>query len=69
VPDLLGTGWGFVARTVADLDSALQASLANTDTFCIIEVELDKYDTSPALERLGKRLSKRVKGKGRAERG
>jgi indolepyruvate decarboxylase len=63
VPELLGSGWGFVVRTVADLDQALQASLANRDTFSIIEVDLDKYDTSPALTRLGQRLSQRVKGK------
>ncbi len=63
VPDLLGSGWGFVVRTVADLDKALPASLGNRDTFSIIEVDLDTYDTSPALIRLGQRLSKRVKGK------
>ncbi len=63
VPELLGTGWGFVAHTVADFDKALHASLANTDMFSIIEVDLDPYDTSPALQRLGKRLSKRVGGK------
>lgn len=63
VPELLAGGWGFTVRTVADFDKALSASLANTDAFSIIEVDLDKYDTSPALERLGERLSKRVKGK------
>jgi len=63
VPELLGAGSGFVARTVAEFDKAFRASLANTDAFSIIEVELDRLDTSPALERLGKRLSKRVKGK------
>jgi indolepyruvate decarboxylase len=63
VPELLGSGRGFVVHTVADLDQALQASLANRDMFSIIEVDLDKYDTSPALTRLGQRLSQRVKGK------
>ena len=62
VPELLGSGWGFVVQTVADLHKALQASLANRDTFSIIEVDLDKYDTSPALQRLGQRLSQRVQG-------
>jgi indolepyruvate decarboxylase len=69
VPELLDSGQGFVVRTVGDLDKALQASWANQDSFSIIEVELDKYDTSPALERLGERLSKRVKGKTGPERG
>lgn len=64
VPDLLGSGWGFAVRTMADFDKALSASLANHDTFSIIEVDLDKLDTSPALLRLGQRLAKRVKGKG-----
>lgn len=63
VPELLGSGRGFVVNTPADLDKALQASLANRDTFSIIEVNLDKYDTSPALIRLGERLSKRLQGK------
>lgn len=64
VPELLGSGWGFVVRTMADFDKALSASLANRDTFSIIEVDLDKRDTSPALERLGERLARRLKGKG-----
>jgi len=63
VPELLGSGWGFVVNTPADLDKALQASLANRDTYSIIEVNLDKHDTSPALTRLGQRLRKRVQGK------
>jgi indolepyruvate decarboxylase len=67
VPEVVGAGWGFVVRTVADLQKALQASLANRDSFSIIEVDLDAYDTSPALERLGERLSKRVKGKAQPE--
>jgi indolepyruvate decarboxylase len=67
VPELLGSGWGFVVHTVADFEKALQASLANRDTYSIIEVDLDKYDTSPALERLGQRLAKRVKGPAQAD--
>ena len=67
VPDLLDSGWGFVVRTVADFDKALHASLANSDTFSIIEVDLDKLEPSPALERLGQRLSKRVKGKAQSD--
>jgi len=63
VTEVVGCGWGFVVRTVADFDKALQASLANKDTFSIIEIDLDKHDISPALQRLGARLSKQVKGK------
>ncbi len=63
VPEVVGGGWGFEVRTVADFHRALAASLANRDSFSILEVDLDPHDTSPALERLGVRLSKRVKGK------
>ena len=63
VPELVGGGWGFVARTVGDFAKAFEASLANRDSFSIIEADLDPYDISPALKRLGERLSKRVKGK------
>jgi len=62
VPDVLGSGWGFVARTVGDVRKALEASLANRDSFSLIEVDLDPRDVSPALARLGERLGKQVKG-------
>ena len=58
VPQLLGGGLGFVAHTVGDVRSALKESLANRNSFSIIEVDLDPYDISPALGRLGGRLSK-----------
>ena len=63
VPELLGAGHGFVARTTAELDKALDAALAEKNSFSIIDVDLDKLDTSPALKRLAARLTKRVKGK------
>jgi len=63
VPAVLGTGTGFVVRTPAELHAALDASLANTVNFSIIDVDLDRNDTSPALERLAERLGKQVKGR------
>ena len=60
VPDLLGTGRGFVAETVGDLQKALDASFANEDSFSIIDVRLDPYDKSAALARLGEKLAKKV---------
>jgi indolepyruvate decarboxylase len=63
VPELLGRGRGFAVHTLAEFDGAFRASLANREAFSIIEVDLDKHDTSPALERLGQRLAQRVKGK------
>jgi indolepyruvate decarboxylase len=60
LPDLLGGGWGFEVFTEGDLDRSLQAALANNDKFSLLNVHLDKYDRSPALDRLAKRLSKRL---------
>jgi len=62
VPELLGGGRGFVAKTVGDVRRALDESLANRESFSIVEVDLDPYDISPALVRLGQRLSKQLKG-------
>ena len=57
LPDLLGGGWGFECRTEGDLDKALTAALANRDSFTLINAHLDKLDTSPALLRLGEKMS------------
>ncbi|MHC4477811.1 MAG: alpha-keto acid decarboxylase family protein [Planctomycetota bacterium] len=63
VPELLGSGHGFLVKTGGDMRKALDASLANRDAFSLIEVDLDPYDISPALSRLGERLGIRVKAK------
>lgn len=60
MPDLLGGGWGFEVHTEDDLEKALQASLANKDSFSLINVHLEPLDVSPALIRLAERLSKRL---------
>lgn len=60
LPDLLGGGWGFDVQTEGDLEKALNAALANKDTFSLLNVHLDKHDVSPALKRLAKRLAKRI---------
>ena len=56
----MGRGWGFEVRTEGDLDQSLNAALAHQDAFSVINVHLDPFDVSPALERLGKGLAKRV---------
>jgi len=56
VPELLGSGRGFRARTVGEVRAALAAALADRKGFSIIDVDLDPHDTSPALARLGDRL-------------
>lgn len=58
LPDLLGGGWGFEVHTEGDLDQALRAAMANTDTFSIINAHLEPNDISPALARLAQRMSK-----------
>jgi len=63
VPEVLGAGMGLEIRTISDLDRGLQAALSNTDGFSLLNVHLDRYDRSPALERLASRLSKIVDSK------
>lgn len=60
LPDLLGGGWGFEVRTEGDLDKALNAALANSDRFSLLNVHLDPHDISPSLRRLAESLSKRL---------
>jgi indolepyruvate decarboxylase len=60
LPDLLGGGWGFEVHTEQDLEKALQAALANQDTFSLLNLHLEPTDISPALRRLAARLSKIV---------
>jgi indolepyruvate decarboxylase len=60
VPELLGAGLGLEVRTEAELDHALNRALAHTSSFSLLNVHLDPWDRSPALERLAQRLSKMV---------
>ena len=60
IPEVLGTGLGLEVRTEGELDAALEAALANTESFSLINVHLDPMDRSPALERLAARLAKRL---------
>jgi indolepyruvate decarboxylase len=60
VPDVVGGGMGVEIRTVGELEAGLRAALANTASFSLLNVHLDPYDRSPALERLANRLSKLV---------
>ncbi|NUM55544.1 MAG: alpha-keto acid decarboxylase family protein [Candidatus Hydrogenedentes bacterium] len=61
MPELLGAGWGAEARTEAEFDAALAQANENDEGFSIINVHLDPYDSSRAMERLGRSLGKRVK--------
>jgi indolepyruvate decarboxylase len=60
IPEVLGAGLGIEVRTEGELDAALKTALAHTESFCLLNVHLDPYDRSPALERLARRLSSMV---------
>jgi indolepyruvate decarboxylase len=60
VPALLGSGLGLEVRTETELDDALKAALAYTESFSLLNVHLDPHDKSPALDRLTRRLSSRI---------
>ena len=60
IPEVIGGGKGFVARTEGELDSALLAAKADSAHINIIDARLDPMDRSPALERLAERLSKKI---------
>jgi indolepyruvate decarboxylase len=57
IPTLFGTGRGFYVRTEGEFDAAIREALAETQHFTLIEAELEKLDTSPALARLAERMS------------
>ena len=57
IPSLFGTGRGYHVRTEGEFDEAIKAALAETRHFTLIEAELEKLDTSPALARLAERMS------------
>ena len=57
IPLVVGAGLGLEVRTVGELDSALEAALLNVKSFSLINVHIDPYDRSPALDRLAQRLS------------
>jgi indolepyruvate decarboxylase len=60
VPEVLGAGRGFLVETEAELDAALQVAERWTKSFCLLEARLDRFDRSPALDRLAARLGRRV---------
>lgn len=60
VPQLLGTGCAFAARTEGEFETAMRAALAETQQFVLIEAKLGKLDISPALTRLVKQVTKNL---------
>ncbi|MGE3821229.1 MAG: alpha-keto acid decarboxylase family protein, partial [Isosphaeraceae bacterium] len=60
VTEVLGTGLGLEVRTEGELDDALNRAVRYRDGFSLLNIHLDPWDRSPALERLGQKLSKIV---------
>jgi len=60
LPEVIGTGLGIKATTEREFAAALDQARANTGSFSIIQVMLDRNDHSPALLRLTARLRERV---------
>jgi indolepyruvate decarboxylase len=60
IPEVLGAGLGFEVKTEEQLDLALRAAEQHTESFCLLDVQLDPFDRSPALQRLTERLAKRL---------
>lgn len=63
IPSVIGGGVGIKAADEEGFNKALEQALSQRGTFYLIEVELEKLDFSPALNRLGELLSKVVKAK------
>ena len=64
IPDVLGAGLGIKVATEAEMAAALQRARANTGSFTLIQVMIDRDDHSPALLRLTKTLAERIARKG-----
>ena len=62
IPDLLGAGHGFLIRNELELDHALRFAETHDDSFCLLDVQLDPLDQSPALQRFALRLAGKVRG-------
>lgn len=60
LPEILGGGIGFKVKTEQAFEWALKAAHENKKSFSILNVMLDKFDRSIAMERLAKRLAKKL---------
>src|ERR1700722_15471003 len=60
LPEVIGSGRGFLVKTEEQLETALHLAEAETKTFTILDVHLDPLDRSPALDRLARNLAKRL---------
>jgi indolepyruvate decarboxylase len=61
LPQVLGGGTGYEARTEGEFDAALRQALADTKAMSVIRVHIGLEDRSRTLDRLATSLSKRIK--------
>jgi indolepyruvate decarboxylase len=59
IVDVINGGKGYLVRTEGDLDNAIKESLLNKQA-SVIEILLEKKDTTPALKRMVKNLSSKI---------
>jgi indolepyruvate decarboxylase len=60
IPEVLGAGLGIKVTTETGMAAALERAKANTQSYTIIQVMLDRHDHSEALSRLTETLAKRI---------
>ncbi len=56
LPEVMGGGWGIRVRTEDELDAALARARAANEGPALIEIMLDRYDTTDSLKKLGEAL-------------
>ncbi len=61
IPALLGGGWGCNVRTTGEFDESWRKALSNRSSFSLLNIHLDKLDSSPGLQRLGERLAAKLR--------
>ena len=61
LPEVLGGGTGYEARTEGDFDRALTAAMADTSGISVIRAHLARDDFSTTVRRLGESLSKKLR--------
>jgi TPP-dependent 2-oxoacid decarboxylase len=60
IPELLNAGRGWQVSTEDELERALRQAREWTQSFCLLDVHLQRLDRSAALDRLASRLARRI---------
>jgi indolepyruvate decarboxylase len=60
LPEVLGSGTGYVVETEEQFATALTSARADAEAFSILDVHLEADDLSPALRRLTAALAKKT---------